>query len=77
MSFVNMIVKHLSLNLCKEKYTRSRKNLLAIQWYQMFTCQLHGMETKILQQRKMHLSQFSALVTSRAKKNCNQLCQVN
>ena len=48
MCFVNLIVKNLSLNLRKEKYTRSRKNLSASQWYQMFACQLHVMEMKIV-----------------------------
>ena len=64
--FLNSTAKNLSLNLCKEKYTRSRKicQLSMITNFRMFSV----MEMKIcLQQRQVHLGRFSALITSRVK----------
>ena len=77
-SFVNSTVKNMSLNLRKEKYTRSRKICQLSNDIKVSHVSLVWWKLIFLQRRQVHLGRFSALVTSSVKNKKNTFtCEPN
>ena len=66
--FLNSTAKNLSLNLHKEKYTRSRIFCQLSNDTKCLRVSLVWWKWKLFQQRQVHLGRFSTLVTSRVNK---------